>query len=157
LHEQCRTQYHQQKNKKKHSDCFNGLGNNAACSSLKMVKYCAAFGCSNSDVKPFCKEKNISFHRFPLKDEILMNSKLNVSDKSLFKKSLSPENNLSVIIIARMCYVQNITIFQNVGKVKIFKQHWSTRELAKRSHDRFVIPAPRDHATDLCIEPNTLR
>ena len=33
-----------------------------------MTRFCAAFDCSNSSDKTECKEKNISFHRFPLKD-----------------------------------------------------------------------------------------
>lgn len=33
-----------------------------------MPRYCVAYGCTNRSDKAECQQKNISFHRFPLKD-----------------------------------------------------------------------------------------
>ncbi|XP_055937816.1 THAP domain-containing protein 1-like [Argiope bruennichi] len=37
-----------------------------------MPTHCAAFGCTNSSRKESCKNKGISFHKFPLTDKILL-------------------------------------------------------------------------------------
>lgn len=52
----------------------------------KMPDFCAAFGCTNSSDKPSCKERKISFHRFPLKDI----SRLKVWILKLRRQNYSP-------------------------------------------------------------------
>lgn len=39
-----------------------------------MPNFCASYGCSNNSSKVECKEKKISFHRFPVKNSVLLST-----------------------------------------------------------------------------------
>lgn len=53
-----------------------------------MPQFCAAFGCTNNSSKSDCKAKNISFHRFPLKDPVRLKDWLTAVKRANFVPSI---------------------------------------------------------------------